>query len=108
MNEDKNKDLQKRTDLKSFFVKLVSISIAIVIVINLVFNLIFSERLEKLDKILLLNKNEFRNEIKNKLRSELKDGLNKENMINEEDKMLFYKIYLKLKKEFETIDKSQL
>ena len=108
MNEDRNKDLQKQTDLKNFFIKLVSICIAIVIVLNLAFNLIFSERLEKLDKILLLDKKEFRNEIKNKLRSELKDGLNKENMINEEDKMLFYKIYLKLKKEFETIDKSQL
>tara|TARA_B110000014_G_C19555489_1_gene296685 strand:+ start:29 stop:355 length:327 start_codon:yes stop_codon:yes gene_type:complete len=107
MSEDKNKDLQKQTHLKGFFIKLISISIAFVIVINLIFNLIFSERLEKFDKILLLDKSEFRNEIKDKLRSELEDGLNKENMINKEDKILLYKIYLKLKQEFETLDKSQ-
>ena len=49
-DQENNKDMQQR-GYKSFFVKLVSISIAIVIVINLLFNLIFSERLEKMDKI---------------------------------------------------------
>ena len=47
-DQENNKDIQQR-EYKSFFVKLVSISIAIVIVINLIFNLIFSERLEKMD-----------------------------------------------------------
>ena len=100
MTEQKNnKDMQQR-GYKSFFVKLVSISIAIVIVINLLFNLIFSERLEKMDKIFSLDRN--------KIRSELSKGLNKENMIAEEDKIILYKLYLKIKREFEDLDKNNL
>ena len=98
-DQENNKDIQQR-GYKSFFVKLVSISIAIVIVINLLFNLIFSERLEKIDKIFSLDRN--------KIRSELSKGLNKENMIAEEDKIILYKIYLKIKREFEDLDKNNL
>jgi hypothetical protein len=94
-----NKDIQQR-GYRSFFVKLVSISIAIVIVINLLFNLIFSERLEKIDKIFSLDRN--------KLRNELSKGLNKENMIAEEDKIILYKLYLKIKKEFEDLNKNNI
>ena len=108
MNENKNSESNSQKSLKSFFIKLISISIASVIVINLIFNLIFAERLEKIDKILLLNKSMFRNEMKEKIRNELTDGLNKENMIAEEDKILMYKIYLKIKKEFENLDKSKI
>jgi len=97
--QENNKDMQQR-GYKSFFVKLVSISIAIVIVINLLFNLIFSERLEKMDKIFSLDRY--------KIRSELSKGLNKENMIAEEDKIILYKLYLKIKKEFEDLDKNNL
>ena len=98
-DQENNKDMQQR-GYKSFFVKLVSISIAIVIVINLLFNLIFSERLEKMDKIFSLDRN--------KIRSELSKGLNKDNMIVEEDKIILYKLYLKIKKEFEDLDKNNL
>ena len=98
-DQENNKDMKQR-GYKSFFVKLVSISIAIVIVINLLFNLIFSERLEKMDKIFSLDRN--------KIRSELSKGLNKENMIAEEDKIILYKIYLKIKREFEDLDKNNL
>ena len=98
-DQENNKDMQQR-GYKSFFVKLVSISIAIVIVINLLFNLIFSERLEKIDKIFSLDRN--------KIRSELSKGLNKENMIAEEDKIILYRLYLKIKKEFEDLDKKNL
>ena len=80
----------------------------IIIIINLLFNLLFAERLEKIDKILLLNNNQFRYEIKEKIKNELTDSLNKENILYEEDKILLYKIYLKLKKEFEALDKNKL
>ena len=71
MNEDNiNKNVQQKS-LKIFFIKLVSISIVIVIVINLIFNLIFAERLEKLDKILLLDRSDVRQDIKNKIINEL-------------------------------------
>ena len=79
-----------------------------IIVINILFNLILAERLEKIDKILLLDENLHRNEMKEKIRDELTDGLNKKNMIAEEDKILLYKIYLKIKKEFENLDKSKI
>jgi len=108
MNENKIITSRSQKSLKSFFIKLISISIAVFIVINLIFNIIFAERLEKIDKILLLNDNQFRNEIKEKIKNELTDSLNKENILYEEDKILLYKIYLKLKKEFEALDKNKL
>ena len=98
-DQENNKDPQQR-GYKSFFVKLASISLAIVIVINLIFNLLFSERLEKMDKIFSLDRN--------KIRSELSKGLNKENMIAEEDKIILYKLYLKIKREFEDLNKNNL
>ena len=108
MNEKEfNKTMQK-SNLKVFFIKLFSISIVIVVVINLIFNLIFAERLEKIDKLLFLNKSESREVVKDKIRKELKDGLNNDNLISEEDKILLYKLYLKLKKEFDEIDKNKL
>ena len=108
MNINNSRENSSQKNLKIFFIKLISVSIAVLILINLIFNLFFAERLEKIDKILLLNKNEFRNEIKEKIREELNSGLNKENLIYEEDKILLYKLYQKLKKEFQDIDKSKL
>ena len=108
MNENKNTGSSSQKGLKNFFIKLVSISIAVIIIINLIFNLIFTERLEKIDKILLLSKKQSRIEAQEKIREEIKKGLNKKNLISEEDKILLYKLYLKLKKEFQNLDKSNL
>tara|TARA_B100001971_G_scaffold202976_1_gene217348 strand:+ start:137 stop:463 length:327 start_codon:yes stop_codon:yes gene_type:complete len=104
-NKDKNNSSKS---LKIFFIKLISISIAILIIVNLIFNLLFAERLEKIDKLLLLDKNEFRNEIKEKIREELNSSLDKDNLIYEEDKILLYKLYQKLIKEFQDLDKNKL
>jgi len=101
--EDSNKK-----NLKIFFVKLISITLAVIIIINLTFNLIFAERFEKIDQILLLDKKEFRSEIEKKIRKELNDGLEKENLLSEEDTILLYKLYLKLKKEFQDIDEEKI
>ena len=108
MDDRENSKQISQNNLKSFFIKLASVSVAIVIVINLLFNLIFAERLEKIDKILSLDKSKIRSEFKQKLRSELSKGLNKENMIAEEDKILLYKLYLKIIKEFDNLDKTNL
>ena len=97
----------KSQNLKTFFIKLISIVLAIIITINILYNLILSERLEKIDRILLLNNDQYREIIKDKIRKELQDGLEKENMISVEDKKLLYKIYLKLKDEFKSLEKSQ-
>ena len=108
MNENVNNKNNQQKSLRVFFIKLISISVAIVIVINLIFNLIFSERLEKIDKILLLDDSAYRNVMKDKIRKELNKSLRKENSLYEEDKILLYKLYHKLKKEFQDIDKSKL
>ena len=108
MNTPDNEKKIQKNSIKVFLIKLVSISIAIVVVINLIFNLILAERLEKFDKILSLNSSNTRNEIKEKIRNELSDGLKKENMIAEEDKILLYKIFIKMKKEFQNLDKSKI
>ena len=96
---------KKNRNLKTFFIKLISIVIAIIITINILYNLLLSEKLEKIDKILLLNNDQFRETIKDKIRKELYDGLEKENMLSIEDKKLLYKIYLKLQEEFKTLEK---
>ena len=108
MDENKDNKSQPQASLKIFFIKLVSILIGIFITVNLIYNLIFAERLGKIDKLLLLNEKDFQNEIKEKIRKELSDGLEKENSISEEDKILLYKLFLKLKKEFRDIDKDKL
>ena len=108
MSENNNNKFKSQKTLKIFFIKLISISIVIVIVTNLIFNLIFAERLEKIDKILMLNKSAHREEMKEKIRKELNDGLNNENLFAEKDRILLYKLYLKLKKEFQELDKSKL
>ena len=108
MNINNNNKNNTQKNLKIFFIKLISIAIMIFILINLIFNLFFAERMENIDKILLLNKKEFRSEISEKIREELNSGLSKENLIYEEDKILLYKLYHKLKKEFQDIDKSKL
>ena len=107
MNINNNNKKSSQKTLKIFFIKLISISIAILILINLVFNLLLAERLEKIDKILLLDKKGL-NEIKEKISEELKSNLDKDNLIYEEDKILLYKLYQKLIKEFQDIDKSKL
>ena len=108
MNENNiNKSVHQKS-LKFFFIKLISISVAIIIIFNLIFNLIFAERLEKLDKILLLDRSDVRQDMKNKIRNELNDALKKDNLIYEEDKILLYKLFQKIKKEFQDIDKSKL
>ena len=108
MSETNEEKVIKQKNLKTFFIKLISISIAVFIVINLIFNLILAERLYKIDKILLLDKSQYREDVKDKIRSELRDGLEKEKLFAEEDKILLYKLYLKIKKEFQNIDKDKL
>ena len=108
MDQNINNKSTSKTSLKIFFIKLISILVGIFITINLIYNLIFADRFEKIDKILLLNQKDFQKEMKEKIRKELKDGLEKEHSISEEDKILLYKLYQKLKKEFENLDKNKI
>ena len=99
MNQDKNKG-----DLKRFFIKLAAITLSIIIIINISYNLIFAEKLENISKLLLLSDKENVEILKNKMRSEIRKGLNKDKIVNDEDRILLYKFYLKLKKEFKEFE----
>ena len=99
MNKDKNK-----SDIKKFLIKLAAITFAIIIIINVTYNLIFADKMENINKILLLNKKENIESVKDKIRSELEQGLQKDQIIYDEDKLLIYKFYLKIKNEFKDIE----
>ena len=94
-----------KTDLKSFFIKLVGITFAIIVIINVTYNLIFAEKLENINKLLSLNNKENIELMKNKIRSEIEKSLLKDKIINEEDKVLLYKFYLKINNEFKEVEK---
>ena len=100
MSQDNNK-----TDLKKFFIKLFAITLSIVIIINITYNLIFARQFENINKLLSLNNKESIELIKDKIRFEMKKGLSKDKIMNDEDKILFYKFYLKIKNEFQEIEK---
>ena len=100
MNEDNDK-----VSLKIFFIKLIAITFSIIVVINITYNLIFAEKFDNIGKLLSLSDKENVVLIKNKIRSEIKKGLLKDKIINDEDKILFYDFYQKVKKEFQEIEK---
>lgn len=91
-------------NLKIFFIKVATITLSIIIIINVTYNLIFADKLENINNLLELNKKENIEELKNKIRIEIRRGLEKDQIINNEDKVLFYKFYKKIKKEFSGIE----
>jgi len=95
-------------NLKIFIIKLVAITISIIVIINILFNVLLGERLEKIDRIISMNDSQNRDEIKMKLREELNRGLKKDQIFSKDDKILIYKLYLKIKKEFKDIEKKAL
>ena len=99
MNYDKNK-----SNLKIFFIKLICITFSVIIIINITYNLIFADKLENLNKLLSINNKESIEQIKNKIRIEIRKGLAKDNILNQEDKILLYNLYHKVKDEFKEID----
>ena len=99
MNKDNNK-----SEIKKFLIKLTAITFAIIIIINVTYNLIFAEKLENINRLLMLNNKESIDNVKDKIRLEIEKGLNKDNILNEEDKILLYKLYLKIKNEFKEVE----
>lgn len=93
-----------QSNLKVFFIKVVAITFSIIIIINVTYNLILADKLENINRLLQLNNKENIEEVKNKIRKEIKKGIEKDKILNDEDKVLFYKFYKKIKKEFSEID----
>ena len=90
--------------LKTFFIKLISITISIIIIINVIFNLVLGDRLEKIDKIFSVFEYQDRKNIKNNILSELEKSLEKEEIIDKNDKLIILKLYNKIKKEFKELE----
>ena len=98
-----SQDSSKNT-LKIFFIKLIAITFSIIIIINIAYNLIFADKLDNLGKFLDISSTENIEQIKGKIRLEIKSSLDKDKILHEEDKILLYKFYLKLKNEFKGIE----
>ena len=96
---------RNQNNLKIFFIKLIAVTFSIIIIINVTYNLILADKLENINKLLQLNKKENIESVKNKIRSEIQSGLEKDKLFNKEDKILIYKFYNKIKKEFDEIEK---
>ena len=90
--------------LKKFFIKLIAITFSIIVVINITYNLIFAEKLENINKLLTINNKENVEEIKKKIRIEIKNGLSKDKILHEEDKILLHQLYIKIRNEFKEIE----
>ena len=96
---------RNQNNLKIFFIKLIAITFSIIIIINVTYNLILADKIENINTLLQLNKKENIEAVKNKIRSEMQSGLEKDNLLNNDDKILIYKFYKKIKKEFDEIKK---
>ena len=94
----------KNKNLKIFFIKLISISLAIVFIINILFNLIVADKFKSLGLLLSIDELETRRELGNKIRDDIEQILKKEHIIKKEDKLLIYKLYQKVKSEFKDIE----
>ena len=101
MNQDKN-----NPNLKTFFIKLIAITFSIIIIINVAYNLIFADKFNNLSKFFDISSKENIEQIKDKIRLEINKGLAKEKILNDDDKILLYKLYLKVKNEFNELDKN--
>ena len=95
---------KNNSELKTFFIKLISVTISIIIIINVILNLLLAERLEKVDKIFSIFEYQDRKNIKNNILYELEKSLEKEEIIDKNDKLIILKLYNKIKKEFKELE----
>ena len=95
---------KNNSDIKTFLIKLVAISVAAIVIINVSFNLILGDKIDKINLILSLNEKENIEKIKDKVRLEINKGLEKDKILNKDDKELLIKFYNKLKKEFKDFE----
>ena len=93
-----------KNELKKFFIKLIAITISIIVIINVSFNVLFSDKLDKLNKIFSLDEKENMEILKDKIRLELSKGIEKEQFLTKEDKILLIKFYKKIEKEIKNTE----
>ena len=95
----------KSENLKVFFIKLISVSIAVIIIINVLFNLIISDKIKYFDALFSLTELENRRYYGDKFRDDLNNLLKEDHIIKKEDRVLLYKLYKKLESEFKEVER---
>ncbi len=90
--------MKSENSLKVFFIKLISITFAIIIIINVFYNIFLADKLDVLNKLSSLDKNTAEI-IKDKVRTELRNGLKKERILSQEDAILIKKFIGKISSE---------
>lgn len=83
-------------EIKIFLIKALIIVVGAILIINTTYNLIFASKIEPFFEI--INKKT----IEKKIRDEIAQALEKDKIFYDEDKILLKKLYLKIKKEFES------
>ena len=96
--------IEKDINLKFFFIRLASITLAIIIIISFIYNTIFAEKIDTFMQILQLSKKENRALVVSKIRSELNKAISKDEILYKEDAILLQKLFYKIKKE---VDEAQ-
>lgn len=87
--------MKPESNLKVFFIKLITITFSVIIIINVFYNVFLSDKLDILSKLSSLDK-ETAEMIKDKVRSELKSGLEKDRILSDEDALLIKKFLQKI------------
>ena len=90
--------MKSENNLKTFFIKLVDVTFSIIIIINVFYNIFLSDKLDVLNKLSSLDK-ETADLIKDKVRSELKSGLEKKQILSDEDAILIKRFIEKISSE---------
>ena len=93
---------ENKNELKKFFIKLVGITIAIIVIIIVSLNVLFSDKLDKINKFFSLGEKENIEILKDKIRLEISNGIEKEELLSDEDKILLIKFYKKIEKEIKS------
>tara|TARA_B100001057_G_scaffold431389_1_gene458803 strand:+ start:173 stop:454 length:282 start_codon:yes stop_codon:yes gene_type:complete len=90
--------IKLESNLKIFFIKLVAITFAIIVIINVFYNVFLADKLEILSKLSSLDNNTAKI-VKDKIRSEMKSGLEKDQILSNEDAILIKKFIKKITSE---------
>jgi hypothetical protein len=95
------KNSLKEQNLKNFFIKLFSITLAIIFIISFVYNTILADKIDTVLQVLQLSKKENREIFISKIKLEINKNLSKEKILNDEDAILLKKFIYKIKKEID-------
>tara|TARA_B100000902_G_C27012491_1_gene765518 strand:- start:448 stop:726 length:279 start_codon:yes stop_codon:yes gene_type:complete len=90
--------MKSESNLKIFFIKLISITFAIIVIINVFYNIFLADKLDILNKLSNLDKGTA-DIMKDKIRTEIKSGLEKDRILSNDDAILIKKFIDKISSE---------